>query len=72
MKVARKDLFSYLSRSPFRQTQFDVSILAQLHNLLMEPTPTPQSIPLQQEDNLRSKKHADVKLVVTGDMKRKL
>jgi hypothetical protein len=41
MKVARKDLFSYLSGSPFRQTQFDVSILAQLHNLLMEPTPPP-------------------------------
>jgi hypothetical protein len=60
MKVDRKDLFNYLS---------GVSILAQLHNLLVESPSHRSPLPLQQEDNLRSKKHADVELVVTGDMK---
>jgi hypothetical protein len=67
MKVGRKDLFYYLSRRPFRQTRFDVSILAQIQGLLTEPPLIDP--PSKQEDNLRSTKHADVKLVLTGDMK---
>jgi hypothetical protein len=64
MKVDRKGIFlTILVEALSDRAQFDVSILVQLRNLLMEPPHQINSPPLQQEDNLRSKKHADVKPV---------
>jgi hypothetical protein len=61
-----KGSFYYLSRSPFRQTRFDVSIPAQDPRAFSRSPPIDP--PSKQEDNLRSTEQADAKFVLTGDM----
>ena len=63
MKVDRKDLFNYLNGSPFRQPQFDVSILAQPHNLLMKPPSPPEPPPTRRQ----SEKQEACRCKASGD-----